>query len=190
MSQSGVDYAWGIPGGKNIRALGYNFVCRYLSFNSEKNLSPAEVTDLKANKLGIVLVWESTERRALDGFDAGVIDVSEALELANSLGAPDAAPIYFACDYDFSYIQQQKVNDYFAGIASVIPVEKIGIYAGYDVISRALNANIAKYAWQTSAWSRGKWDARIHIKQIRYGILIRGVACDINESCQDDFGQW
>lgn len=187
---NGIDYAWGYPGGKKIKDAGYDFVCRYLSNNVSKNISPPEVKDLHANNLLIVLVWETTEQRALQGYGAGVNDATRALALAVSIECPPKKPIYFACDYDFSYQNQELINDYFQGVSSVIPLPQVGIYAGYDVVKRTLDAEMATYAWQTSAWSRGKWDSRIHIKQIKYGQLINGVSCDINESCQDDFGQW
>lgn len=187
----GIDYAWGRPGGKLIKAKGYDFVCRYLSNNSSKNLGIEEVTDLHQNDVKIVVVWETTEQRPLDGYDAGVQDARHASELASNRGMPEDKPIYFAADWDFNPFQQEQINNYYKGVNSVLGVERTGAYGGVGIIRRCFDSGVIKYGWQTLAWSHAQKDSRIHIYQYNTNTnMIGGVDCDLNESMQDDFGQW
>ncbi len=186
----GLDYAWGKPGAKNIKEDGFRFVCRYLSRNMSKNIRASEVKDLHDNGIKIVLIWKTTELRPLAGFEAGKQDAAKAKELADDIGFPEDRPIYFACDYDFIEKEQPRLNEYFRGVATILPLERIGIYGGYYVVKRILNADLATYSWQSSAFSAYKKEPRIHIKQIKYNYKINGVDCEINESRKDDYGQW
>lgn len=186
----GIDYGWGRPLAKNIAAKGYQFVCRYLSANPTKNITSAEIQDFHSHNLKICLVWQTTEKRPLSGFEGGKSDARRARNLASTLGFPSYRPIYFACDYDFSPKDQPLIDEYFKGIATIIPVCLIGIYGGYYVVKRVVDAKLATFIWQTSAWSGGKWDSRAHLRQVRYDERINGVQCDINLAMQEDFGQW
>lgn len=190
MMQKGIDYAWGRPGGKTIKNAGFNFACRYLSHNSRKNINHAEVLDLHAAGVKVVLVWETTEQRPLEGQEAGIADANAALDLARVLGLPDDKPIYFAADYDFTPQQQSAINFYFKGIASVMPLHRIGVYGGYYVVQRCFDAKLVTFGWQTRAWSGGKWEPRAGIKQVQFNYMLNNVNCDINEAVLDNFGQW
>lgn len=191
-TMKGIDYAWGRPGGKEIADKDYEFVCRYLSLNPSKNITQKEILDLHANGLSIVLIWETTEGRPLGGFSAGHADSERARDMADRLGFPCTKPIYFACDKDFKESEQPLINKYFEGVSSNLRngIKLTGAYGGYWVIKRLFDANLITYGWQTSAWSGGHWDKRVHIRQIRYDEKINNVQCDVNTSMKDDFGQW
>lgn len=186
----GIDYAWGRPGGKNIKDAGFDFVCRYLSNNPNKNLTIQEVQDFHENGLKIVVVWETTELRPLSGFNGGVVDAKRADELSLTLGWILYKCIYFACDYDFNASNEVSIKDYFKGISSIIHRSRVGVYGEHDVIKYLLDERLCTYAWQTTAWSKGKLDHRANIKQTPKTVIINKIICDYNESLTQDFGQW
>ncbi|MDA8115288.1 MAG: DUF1906 domain-containing protein [Acidithiobacillus sp.] len=184
----GIDYAWARPGGAAIAERGYKFAARYLSYDPGKTIYLAEAKDLLEAGLSIVLVWETIAERALTGYAGGVSDAQEAVKQAIRCGQPQERPIYFAVDFDASEAQQATIDDYLRGAASVIGLERIGIYGGYYVCQRCLDNRTARWAWQTLAWSGGQVDERAHIYQDG-GTDFDGGA-DINQARKDDFGQW
>jgi hypothetical protein len=185
----GVDYAWSHPGGAALKAAGKQFACRYLSPDSSKNITRAEADDLAAHGVWSVVVWESTADRAKAGRAAGVADATTAAKQAAMAGMPSGRPIYFAVDFDAAPGDQTYINAYLDGAASVIGVDRVGIYGGYYPVKRALDAGKAKWAWQTSGWSGGQWDPRAVMRQGAQ-LTIGGVSCDLNTALADDYGQW
>ncbi|GLZ13271.1 hypothetical protein Acsp04_35060 [Actinomadura sp. NBRC 104425] len=191
MSVFGVDYAWGRPGPAALKKAGATFVCRYLSHDtSGKNLTRAEADQLSRAGLWLVVVWETTAQRALSGRAGGAADARDAAEQAADCGMPDDRPIYFAVDFDASASQQAAINAYLDGAASVIGRNRVGLYGGYGPVKRALDAGKARWAWQTYAWSGGKWDERAQIQQYSNDHKINGVSVDYDRAMADDYGQW
>ena len=193
---SGLDYAAARPGGAAIAAAGYSFVCRYLSSGGVglpgKLLIPAEADDLRAHGVDIVANWETTATRMLDGWDAGCYDAAAGLAQAVACGMPEGRPIYFSADWDAKPGQQAAINAYLQGAGSVLGTNAVGIYGGYWPVSRALDAGVARWAWQAQAWSGGYQDQRINILQDNNAgyAWVSNVECDINRSLTTDFGQW
>lgn len=196
MTANGIDYAGGRPSGADIKAAGYSFVCRYLSDGGSglpgKLLVPSEVADLQANGIDIVSNWETTGTTALGGYSAGVSDAQAAWQMHTSLGGPTSRPIYFSLDWDEAPDQDAAVFAYFQGVASVIGLQNTGVYGGYWICKRLLDAGLVTYAWQTQAWSGGNQDPRINILQNNNAgyANIDGVQCDIDNALTDDYGQW
>ena len=186
----GIDYAFGRPGIAALKAAGVKFVCRYLSHSPTKNLTSAEAHALSAAGIWIVVVWETTARRALAGRTAGVADAIDAQMQAQACGMPTGRPIYFAVDWDASAGQQSAINAYLDGAASVLGRDRVGIYGGYGPVSRALDGGHAAWAWQTYAWSGGRWDSRAQLQQYSNGHTLGGVGCDYDRATRDDYGQW
>lgn len=187
----GIDYGFGRPNIQTIVNNGYTFVCRYLSHNPEKSISKEELTELKNAGLDIVLVWETTTGRPLEGYQAGIDDANSAVQQISDIGAPDDCVVYFACDDAFNVVQQSTINKYFQGIATVLDLSCIGVYGGYGVVTRCFNAGVVSFGWQTYAWSHGQWEPRAQLRQTNiYGPTLNGVSCDTNESVKDDFGQF
>jgi hypothetical protein len=188
----GVDYAWSRPSPAVIAASGREFVCRYVSHDTTgKNLTLAEAVRLSDAGLSIVIVFESTASRMLAGVSAGIADAKFAESEVAKLGMPPTRPIYFACDFDASAGQQTVINAYLDGAATVIPRSRIGMYGGYGPINRALDAGKITWAWQTYAWSGGKWDKRAQIQQYKNDQSLAGVTgVDFNRSMTTDYGQW
>lgn len=199
----GLDYAFSPTGAASfwwsrgwldaLDAYGAKFVCRYTSTYrandaNGKNLTRPERDALAAAGISIVLVAEEDAGRMRGGRSAGVYDAQHAAVVASALGL-NGIPVYFAADWDVAEHEQQLVNAYLDGAASVIGRARTGIYGGLWAVRRALDAGKAAYAWQTIAWSGGEWDPRANIRQ---GLSIRlaGASADPDESMTPDYGQW
>lgn len=186
----GIDFGYGKVEGSAIKSAGYEFVCRYLSHSPAKNLTSDELTDFHNNNLDVVVVWETTTGRVVEGQDAGVEDAKAAQSQMEALGYPDTA-IYFAADDDFQASDQPEINSYLKGVASVIGLDRTGVYSGYGVVKRCFDSGVVTYGWQTYAWSHSQWDDRAQLRQTYiYGPKLQNVQCDTDESVQDDFGQF
>ncbi|WP_131739389.1 glycoside hydrolase domain-containing protein [Actinomadura roseirufa] len=191
MAVFGVDYAWGRPGATALKRAGARFVCRYLSPDTTgKNLTRAEAEELSGAGLWLVVVWESGASRALAGRAAGAADAADAAERARSLGMPGDRPVYFAVDFDAAPGQQDEINAYLDGAASVLGRGRVGLYAGYGPVKRAFDAGKITYGWQTYAWSGGRWDARAQLQQYSNDHDINGVGVDYDRAMDSDYGQW
>lgn len=194
----GVDYAGGRISGADLKKAGVKFVCRYLTDGGKqlpgKQLLANEFDDLMKNDIAVVFNWETTANFMLGGAAQAERDAATALNYIRSLpGAPQHPVVYFSADWDATPAQQVPINAYLAKAAEILGgPDKVGIYGGYWPLSRALNAGVCKYAWQTEAWSGGNVDSRINIMQRnRLGYkYIAGIPCDVNEAHTDDFGQW
>ncbi|MFC6885008.1 MULTISPECIES: glycoside hydrolase domain-containing protein [Actinomadura] len=191
MAVFGVDYAWGRPGAAALKRAGAKFACRYLSHDTTgKNLTKAEADELSAAGIWLVVVWESAANRALAGRGAGEDDARDAARQAAALGMPSDRPVYFAVDFDASSAQQSAINAYLDGAAAVLGRDRVGLYAGFGPVKRALDAGKAAYAWQTYAWSGGKWDLRAQLQQYSNDHTINGVGVDYDRAIKSDYGQW
>jgi len=185
----GIDYAWSHPSISSISANGLSFVCRYLSHDSSKSLSLNEKNALNSAGISVVVVFEDSAQRMLNGHSAGVADAQFSDSYVKSLGMA-GIPIYFACDFDATSTQQTAINAYLDGVASVIGRDRTGIYSGYWPLKRAFDAGKVTYGWQTFAWSGGNWDSRAQLRQVQNDISVGGVGCDLDVNTVADFGQW
>lgn len=190
MSVNGVDYAWSHPGGKALAAAGKKFACRYSSNDPSKDISRGEADDLAAHGVWTVVVRETAANRAREGRAAGIADAKAAAQRATDAGMPSGRPLYFAIDYDAPASDQDEINAYFEGVASVIGLARTGAYGGYDQLSRLKTAGLARWWWQTAAWSGGRMLPGRHIYQYARTVTINGVSCDVNEALAADYGQW
>src|SRR4051812_9111 len=189
--RTGVDYSWARPSPAGIRAAGYTFAVRYLSHSTTgKNLTVDEAGALLAAGVHLVVNWEDSAMDALDGRARGASDAGEAERQAGAIGVPADRPIYFAIDFDASEAQQAALDDYFDGVASVIGAARTGAYGGYGPIKRLLDGGKIAWAWQTYAWSGGRWEPRAQLRQVRNSVVIAGGECDVDEAHAEDFGQW
>lgn len=197
MTTYGIDYSWARPNPASIRQGGFVTVCRYLSRDrTGKALTKAEAGALLGAGLNIVLNFEDNERRPLGGFPAGVADAEFANTLADSLGAPGTAAIYYSIDTDLSY---EQVRDYYRGIHSY-GRRPAGAYGGGRVLNRLHAEELISYLWESNAesWNHGEHANPRHIKQL-YGHppvntpVVPGAPAsgyDINIIERADHGQW
>jgi len=190
----GTDYAFSPhPPVGALKAAGVQFVCRYISSfapndTNGKNLLPGEAKTLLAAGLKIVVVVEEGASRMKAGHNAGAQDAAHADAVTKAL-AMNGTPIHFACDFDATPADQQPINAYLDGAASVIGRQRTGLYGGYWPVKRALDAGKAHYAWQTLAWSGGQWDPRAQLRQA-LTVTIGGVVVDVDHARAADYGQW
>lgn len=189
----GLDYAGGVPAATAIKEAGYTFVVRYLTPGGRglpgKLLTPGEFTALQAAGIGVVLNWETTADRMKGGYNAGAADAKAAAAVAAALGVPNHRPIYFSADWDASPGEQNLIDDYLNGAASVIGKTQVGVYGSYYVVKRCLDNKTAAWAWQTGAWSGGQTEYRAHLYQHLGQVTVDGIECDVNEALCADFGQ-
>lgn len=186
----GIDYAWhGEIDWNCLKAQGVTFICRYFSWDQGKDLTPAELHAANTNGISVVVVWETTANRMLGGYNAGAEDAHETNVRLSAYGM-DNAPAYFACDWDASEAEQQVINSYLNGAASVMGLARVGMYAGYYPLKRAWDAGKLTYGWQTYAWSGGHWDNRAQLRQVQNGVTVCGISADWDESMAPDFAQW
>jgi Domain of unknown function (DUF1906)/IPT/TIG domain len=198
MTLLGVDYSTGPMPGATARANGLSFVCRYVSApGNSKNLKASEVSDFSANGIGIVVVFENDPLvgtpKPLGGNAEGITDANSADAQVIALGLAQC-PIYFAVDFNVTTAQMPTVVAYLQGAASVIGLQRMGVYGTYNVVNNALNNSLATYSWQTIAWSGGKLDPRTNIYQYQEApppIAIAGVSVDLDKTIASDlnFGQ-
>lgn len=185
----GIDYASKTPDAAALRKGGVKFVCRYVSTSGNpKNIDAAEVKALKKAGVDVVIVFETSANRALDGFKAGAADAHAARQQTAAVGLPKCA-IYFAVDFDLAPAQEAAVKDYFKGVASVLGKKKAGVYGGFRAVSAIQGSGIVKYGWQTYAWSYGKWHAGAQLRQVKNAQVVCGVSCDHDHAVARDFGQ-
>lgn len=164
-------------------------------------LTPDELRVLHAHGLAVILFWENspdhvgshTERRAWDGYDAGVEDAILARAMARYLGFPDDTPIYYCIDVDST---GRATEGYFQGVKHAEGNTPVGVYGGYTPVAYLFERGLVRYAVQTDAWRYGMgWYHRAQIHQYtvpgpNYAGNILGIECDGLEAITDDFGQW
>jgi hypothetical protein len=190
----GLDYSSGRPSAAAMKAKGVSFVCRYIGSTvrgtgrSAKWLTPSEA---KANHDGgraVVVVFETTAKRAEAGHAAGVADAHTAVAELAYCGLPADTVVYLAVDYDTTV--GPNVTGYFQGAASVLGLARTGGYGGYKVIKALFDKKLATYGWQTYAWSGGKWDARAQIQQYSNNETVGGASVDYDRAMHANYGQW
>lgn len=186
----GVDYSFARPGGAAIKAAGFDFAVRYVPYNGDegKGLTADELADLRDNGLAVALVWESVAERPKAGRAGGIIDASASASALGKLGFPGDRPVYFAVDYNAQRFDD--IDDYLDGCASILGLERVGVYGSYAVVDHCSTQRTAAWYWQTYAWSGGQRHPARHLYQYLNGQTINGGAVDYNLANADDFGQW
>lgn len=214
----GVDFAFRsnilLPNVTSLKGQGVAFVGRYVSTaaindSNGKNLLLAERNRYIGAGLSIILyAEEGAPGFMLGGYQRGVAIAQHALLVSHALQLLDI-PVYYAADWDATESEQAAINGFLDGAASVHGYERCGIYGGYHVVKRTLDAKKANYSVQTMAWSGtakdapvppgadkvlvgGSWrlfDQRANVRQTTI-IKIDGVECDLLESRTADYGQW
>lgn len=186
----GVDLSWARPGGATLARAGKKFVWRYLYPDGQggKGLDASELSDYQNNGLEVPVGYESYARRMLEGRAAGQADSRTAQEAINALHLPSDLPVYFAADFDATPEEQAAINDYLRGAGEEIGVDRVGIYGGFYVVKRAAEAGVAKWFFQTYAWSGGQWYEGNHLEQYKNDQNING-AVDLVRAKKENYGQ-
>jgi hypothetical protein len=193
----GVDYSSGRPSPAEIKRRGYGFVCRYLApltsggKQSWKELRASERDALLKAGLPIVLVFESTAGRALEGKSAGRADGRTATQRADALHVPAGVCVYVAIDTDISSKDYAKIDAYFDGFRETLRTDLVvGGYGEYDALNHLFAGERIAYGWQTAAWSGGKKLKKAALYQRAESVTIDGVTCDVDELLKSNYGAW
>ncbi|HEV2375604.1 MAG TPA: glycoside hydrolase domain-containing protein [Streptosporangiaceae bacterium] len=201
-----IDYSNFRPGIQELKGAGVTAVGRYIGWNSEPgygnpghNIDKAEADLLIGNGISVFLCFEYEAAAASKGAPQGTEDGKLASQQLANMGAPGDMAVYFAVDFDIpdyapgSNDPKAKlgpVADYFAAINACKPRYKVGVYGGYYVVSRAMEAGLAQMGWQTVAWSGGMTCDKAVLLQT--GAQVWAPNADINQLMHGaaDFGQW
>jgi hypothetical protein len=190
----GVDYSSGRPAHAALKAAGAKFAGRYVGSTirgtgrSAKWLTPGEAVALHGDGLDIVVIFETSAKRADGGRAAGLADAHAAVAELAYCGAPANTAVYFAVDWDTDV--GPLITAYFKAIAEVLGLARVGAYGGFRVIRALFDAHLITYGMQTYAWSNGQWDARAQIQQYSNGRTLGGASVDYDRAMRADFGQW
>jgi hypothetical protein len=188
----GVDYSSSVsrPSTSQLQTKGFKFVVRYLSGYASKDISKTEYQTLTAAGVKVVLVYEKQAQRPESGKTAGIADAKAVQGLLATYGLPADAFVYYAVDYDTTV--GPNITGYFQGVNSVRGVDKTGVYGSYAVVTGCLKGNLVSKAWQTYAWSGGKWstDSRTVLRQVKNGVKYSGwpIDVDIDEAWAAEYG--
>lgn len=181
-----VDYSWARPSPEALRAAGFVGAIRYVSPDrTGKNIDAAERDRLRGAGLALTLNWESTTHRALEGWAAGRQDALDADRMADALGYPPNAAIYWSCD---TYATADQVRPYYQGVAANAR-RPVGAYGGSRAIVPLLNERIVAYYWQAKAtsWSDRYPHPQAHLVQ---QVRTSNPAWDENVEQVAAYGQW
>lgn len=191
----GVDYAFPPkPRPAVLAQQGKTFVCRYGGKGTtDKMLTASELAGLRANGVDVVANVEGSAG-GFSGYAAGRDWALAGLSWFGDLGMPADRPLYFSADWDVQPSDWGNLASALQGAASVIGQSRVGLYGGRYAILRSQETGLARWYWQTFAWStvNGKvvWVPDTHIQQYRNGVTIDGADCDLDRSMQADYGQW
>jgi hypothetical protein len=176
----------------NIKASGYDFVCRYYSDNPRKNLTAPEAAALSSAGLSIVAVWEDNPTAdAYFTHARGLDEGTRAYYMALTVGQAAGSAIYFAVDYDPDPIViGGAIADYFQGITDGFaamarggtPAYAVGIYGSGAVCG----AGLAAYGWlaQATGWRGTSGFTGWNIQQGRGGTFL-GIGVDLDDAAGD-----
>lgn len=188
----GVDYSFARPDPNTLAARGVKLAGRYLwrdkydDGRTNKGINAAELGALTAAGIDVFFIYEEDGKELLGGFAAGVRVATAAETFRIALGV-GAVPIYFNVDYDAPATDMPKILDALRGVASVIGLERVGLYAGFGPIKAAFDAGLIRWGFQTYAWSGGKWDPRAQLQQWSNGQW--GGTVDFTRAVVAEYGQ-
>jgi hypothetical protein len=189
-----VDYSFSHPDPQQLRAAGKSFVVRYLTGGAPKALSTSEANAVRAAGLDVVSNYEETTSDLTSGgFDHGVELAKKADAAHRASGGPAKAPIYFSADSapsGWGPGEWDSFRQNLQGIASVIGVERVGLYGGTAALKTAQDNHYASWFWQSLGWRDGQWLPFAHLQQHQIETPIGGGTVDLNRAQAGNYGQW
>lgn len=183
-----VDYSMGYDI-NTLRANNVVAACRYIGFTSwslpqDKIITYKEAYDLSKAGISIVSNWEwGGDPSQEDGKWSA--QMAEALH--KSIGGPPNAPIYFSYD---KAGDGSDAAQYFKDVASVIGLDRVGVYGPYAAVKWLYENGLVKWLWQTYAWSGGQWYPGVHLQQYNNGVQMGNMTVDYDAPQVSNFGQW
>ena len=153
MTYQGVDTVASITAAQaaKLRQNGVSFVARYLA--PGKELTAAEVKNLRDAGLAIMLCWETTASRMKGGAAAGSADALAARKAAEAIGVPAGTVIFFACDYNAPESDFASIEAYLRTASYNVEQYGVGLYGPEKVVAAMSERGACFYFWQCVAWS-------------------------------------
>lgn len=193
----GIDYSstsWsGSPSVEALRTAGHRFVGRYVVGDKSpagRGITADEYRRMLEGGIDVFLYWQTTTNWMLDGWPAGVRGAQNAQANLLEAGIPPETPIYFAVDFDASLGQMEAIHACLRGCASVLGVERVGVYGGWRVIDECAKHDTARWFCQTLAWMYGRgWHPKAHLHQYGFNYWLDGTNCDRVRATVDNYGQ-
>ena len=181
-----LDFSYARPGGTALNAAGVTSVGRYLATDG-RGITLPELTEYLNCGISVWFIKENAARGMLNGYGQGQSDAQAAQDQLSMLGQPNAA-VYFTADFDIQENQYAAGDSYLQGVASVIPVTRIGLYAGIAYLNHA--AGLYTYQWKiaSSSFDHGQLpDTQLHLIQTLDAVPIPNT--DYNIMVQANHGQ-
>jgi Domain of unknown function (DUF1906) len=188
----GVDYAFAPhPSISGLAEVGKRFAGRYGGPGTAgKHLTLSEAKELSAHGLSVFALAEGTSDGLLGGARVGAAWAQSAHAHFLQCGMPATRPIYFACDFNVTAAQWPSVRQALVAAGSVLGPDRVGIYGGLNAVTWAARDNVARWFFQTYAWSHDVWFERAHVRQYRNDVSLVGGSVDLCRAMVSDFGQW
>src|SRR2546421_7809293 len=158
-----------------------------MSHDPAKDITLAEIQELSAVGIDVVLNWESTEVRPRSGHAGGVDDAKTVKARLPGLEVPTGRPIYFSIDYPQAFAEIDTVISYLEGAVSVLGRELVGAYGTFNVIRALHERDVVGWLWQTASESQGHWEPGVHIQQTDFGWHVGGAEIDVDQAVAFDF---
>ena len=196
MTYQGIDTAARISAAqaKILRDNGVSFVGRYLVPEAySKALTANEAQSLRSAGLAILLCWEISAAAVKGGAARGAQDGAKAREIAEAMGIPEKACIYFACDYNIPNGELPFAEQYVkAAQAALGSKYEAGMYGPFALVDYLSVRGCCKKFWQCVAWSprfltealtwQYQWQGSAEAKEMAAKV---GFAVDMNV-CNDE----
>lgn len=141
----------------NLKANGVDYVGRYLT--GYWSVSRTELNNMRIAGLKYIPIFERSGKDILNcdydvtearyfNYAQGRADAAYAVEVAENLGLPDGAVIYFAVDFDvYDFEVTSNVIPYFRGVKASIGSYKVGIYGPRYACTAVSNAGYTEKSY-------------------------------------------
>lgn len=139
---------------------------RYLSGNSAKDLSKAEIARLHKGGLWVLPVFERKAGEALGGMAAGGSMRAAAEGQAKQLDIPVEDAVVYAVDQAVTTTAQREALVECFEALNEDNEYPVGVYGSADVLDLLGDKKLATAFWQTTAWSGGRVSKYAQILQV------------------------
>lgn len=159
----------------------------YISRDPGKCTTKEKVAAVQARGFQVVLNFEDSATRALDGAAAGEEDAAWCIAKSRELGAVVGSVI--VPSYDYAYLDSRWAPTLGYGQKICLGIRPTGFvpggYGDFTTSGLLRTDGLIDVQWQTSAWSSGRIDTRAHLYQHIYA-----PSYDLSDIRAAWFGGW
>jgi hypothetical protein len=155
-------------------------------------LTKAEAQIITNAGIKIISVYETTADRCKGGSLNGTVDGKLALQCAQNVGQTLGTAIYPCADFEASPSDMAAIQAYVNAFAAQIVGYGPGIYGSFATVEAM--RGIAKYFYQTIAWSHGQKSTLANVYQSDCGadgngLTMHGIGVDLDDILGNE-GSW